>query len=142
MDDIDIKKLRVLIIDDEPFMRQLIERILFEMEIENTTMAVDGVDGLSKFSETSNNFDLVICDLEMPNMNGFEFVKQLRQKKNLPSTNVPILIVTGHSGEDNVQDAVESGIHGYLVKPVSKTQLEKRIKAALSSPQIDPKMLK
>ena len=55
---------------------------------------------------------------------------------------IPVLIVTGHSGEDIVQNAVQTGIHGYLVKPVTKTQLEKRIVMALTSPGIDPEILK
>ena len=112
MDDIEFSRLRVLIIDDEPFMRELIKRILYEMEIDNTTMAVDGFDALTKFSETRSNFDLVICDLEMPNMNGYEFVKKLRENNHFPNASVPVLIVTGHSDEGNVQNAVQAGIHG------------------------------
>ena len=142
MGDFDFTKLRVLVIDDEPFTRQIIERILYELEINNVTLASDGLDAMTKFSTTNDNFDLVICDLKMPNMDGFEFVKLLREKTHLPSANVPVLIVTGHSREDIVQNAVQTGIHGYLVKPVSKNQLEKRIVMALTSPGIDPEILK
>lgn len=142
MADIDFGKLRILVIDDEAFTRQIIERILYELGIENVTMATDGIDGMAKFSKTNDNFDLVTCDLKMPNMDGVEFVKRLRENTELPNTDVPILIITGHSGEDSVQTAVEAGIHGYLVKPISKDQLEKRIIAALKGQRIDKKMLK
>ena len=142
MAEIDFANLRVLVIDDETFTRQILERTLNELEIGNVTLAIDGLDGLTIFSNARNNFDLVICDLKMPMMDGFEFVRRLREKKYLPNANVPILIVTGHSDEDSIQSAVKAGIHGYLVKPVSKKQLEKRIITALTSPQIDPEMLK
>ena len=142
MTDADITKLRVLVVDDEPFLRQLVERILYELGITQVTAATDGFDALSKFSPTLVNFDLVICDLEMPNMDGYEFVRRLRAKTELPDSNVPVLIVTGHSEEDSVQRAVDTGIHGYLVKPISKQALEKRIISAVTSPRIDPGRLK
>ncbi len=142
MADIDFAKLRVLIVDDEPFMCKLLTRILGELEIQTITEAADGAQALTKFSNARNDFDLVICDLEMPNMDGFEFVRRLREKKYLPNSNVPILIVTGHSDPESVQSAVKAGIHGYLIKPVSKQELEKRIAAALTTVAIDPERLK
>ncbi len=142
MADIDIKNLRILVIDDEPFLRKLIIRVLYELEIERITEADDGAEALSKIDDSANDFDLIICDLEMPNMDGFEFVRKLREKTPSPNADVPVLIVTGHSEPESVQSAVEAGIHGYLVKPVSKQALEKRIVAALSSPVIDPEKLK
>ena len=141
MMDFDFTKLRILVIDDELFMRQLTHRVLDELGINQVTAAEDGFDALTKFSPTRKNFDLVICDLEMPNMDGFEFVRRLRFKNELPNWNVPVLIVTGLSGEDSVLSAIESGIHGYLVKPISKLALEKRITAAMTSPPIDPQRL-
>ena len=142
MTDFDITKLRILVIDDEPFMRQIIERVLYELGIDQVTAAEDGSKALSKFSTVHENFDLVICDLEMPNMDGFEFVRQLRAKTEIPNSNVPVLICTGHSEEESVQDAVEAGIHGYLIKPISKQNLESRTRAAMTSDGIDPKKFK
>ena len=142
MADIDIKNLRILVIDDEPFMRKLIIRVLYELEIERVTEAADGAEALQKVEDSMNALDLIICDLEMPNMDGFEFVKNLRGMKEFPNANIPVLIVTGHSETESVQGAVEAGIHGYLVKPISKKTLEQRIVAALTSPRIDPEKLK
>ena len=142
MADIDFTKLRVLIVDDEPFMRKLIIRVLYELEIERVAEAGDGAEALEKVKDAMNALDLIICDLEMPNMDGFEFVKRLREMTGFPNADIPVLIVTGHSDPESVKSAVEAGIHGYLVKPISKQALEKRIVAALTSPEIDPKMLK
>lgn len=139
---VDLTKLRILVIDDESFTLQILQRILFEIGIVTVTTADDGFDGLTKFSNARNAFDMVICDLEMPNMDGLEFVRRLREKKYLPNSNIPILIVTSHSETVNVQSAIKAGIHGYLVKPVSKTQLEKRIVAALTSPEIGAEKFK
>ncbi len=142
MAEIDIKRLDILVIDDEPFMRRLISRVLDELEVEKVSMAADGAEGLTKIDESLNGFDLIICDLEMPNMGGFEFVRKLREKAPSSNADTPVLIVTGHSEPEIVHRAVEAGIHGYLVKPISKQALKKRIIAALSSPAIDPEKLK
>ena len=61
--DFDITRLRILVIDDELFMRQLTHRVLDELGIYQVTAAEDGFDALTKFSTTRKNFDLVICDL-------------------------------------------------------------------------------
>ena len=87
MADINFTKLRILIVDDEPFMRQLLTRVLGELEIQKVTEAADGLEALTIFSNDSNNFDLVICDLEMPNMDGFEFVSG-RQRLPVPNNRV------------------------------------------------------
>ena len=142
MADNDLKNLRILVIDDEPFMRKLILRVLYELEIQNVAEAADGAEALVKVEDSMNSLDLIICDLEMPNMDGIEFVKRLREMPGFPNADIPVLIVTGHSEAESVRGAVEVGIHGYLVKPISKQTLEARIISALTSPQIDPNQLK
>lgn len=142
MADIDFKKLSVLVVDDEPFMRSLIKRLLVELEITKAWEAADGDEALRKVKEVEGALDLIICDLEMPKMDGIEFVKRLRELTGFPNASIPVLIVTGHSEVESVKEAVEAGIHGYLVKPVSKAALEKRIVAAMTSPLIDPQKLK
>lgn len=142
MANIELKNLNVLVVDDEPFMRGLIKRVLAEIEIKKVSEAGDGNEALSKVQDAGTNLDLIICDLEMPNMDGFEFVKRLRDLTGFPNASIPVLIVTGHSEAESVKGAVEAGIHGYLVKPISKQALEKRIIAAINSPLIDPEKLK
>ena len=142
MEEINFKRLEILVIDDEPFMRRLISRVLSELEMEKVSLAADGAEGLIKIKESMNGFDLIICDLEMPNMDGFEFVRKLRDQAPSPNADTPVLIVTGHSDPESVKAAVEAGIHGYLVKPISKLALEQRIVAAMKSTAIDPEKLK
>ena len=91
--------------------------------------------------EHSGDLDLVICDLEMPEMDGFAFVRRLRAMVGEVSK-LPVLILTGHNEEKSVRDAVELGIDGYLLKPVSGKDLEQKINEAILSPMIDPDSLK
>ena len=134
--------INILVIDDEAFMRTLITRLLRELGVPEVLTAADGKEGLDKLAREGGRVDLVICDLEMPNMDGFEFVEALRADKALPRPDVPVLILTGHSDAEYVRKAVELGIHGFLVKPVSREALTSRMEMALKSPAIDPARLK
>ena len=134
--------LDVLVIDDEPFIRKLIARMLFELGVKNVVDAEDGADGMNKVRQSRKGFDVIICDLEMPNMDGFGFVRLLRNDKTISNPNVPVLILTGHSDEDSIHKSIQLGINGFLTKPVSKTNLEKRIMLALASSFIDPELRK
>jgi len=135
------ENLTVLLVDDEPFMRQLVERLLYDMGILNIIMACDGADAVEKLSASGEQIDLMILDLEMPNMNGFQVVQQVRKGVSDINPELPIIILTGHGQLDAVKAAVKLGVHGYLVKPMSRAALEKRIKIALSSGTIDPDVL-
>jgi len=138
MADTDFGSLKVLIVDDEAFMRTLIVRILSEIGISDVQTARDGAEALRLIGERNTVPNIIICDLEMPEMDGFEFVRRLRANDSPVLQSLPVLIVTGHAEPANVYDAVNAGIHGYLVKPISKKALEGRITAALTSPPIDP----
>jgi len=134
----DFALLRVMVIDDESFMRNLIIRILSEVGVTDVSTARDGAEALETLSDESALPNVIICDLEMPEMNGFEFVRNLRKHDRLALRNLPVLIVTGHADPQDVYAAVDAGIHGYLVKPISRHTLESRIAMALTSEPIDP----
>jgi two-component system chemotaxis response regulator CheY len=138
---VDLKSLHILVIDDEDFIRRLIARVLYELEINNVIEARDGSEALTFVKQAPAGFDAIICDLEMPKMNGIEFVRQLRADADVSKSQTPILILTGHSMEGKIKEVVELGIHGFLAKPVSKGTLEKRLIDAVTSPPIDPKVL-
>jgi len=131
----DFKFLHILIIDDEAFMRKLIEHTLNDVGIGIISQAANGREGLSILQSAKSKVDLVICDLEMPEMNGFDFVKQVRSSaEERLDAKLPILILTGHADEETVRGAATLGINGYLVKPVSRKSLESRILKTISSP--------
>ena len=136
-----INTISIMIIDDEPFMRKLLTRLLEEIGIKEIFTAEHGADALNKLAATPLLPSVVICDLEMPGIDGFEFVKKLRAAKDNKFKDLPVLIVTGHSDPESVKSAVNAGIHGYLAKPVSRSGLEKRIATALESGPINPALL-
>jgi len=131
MNDVRWRNLHVLVIDDEIFMRKLIERTLHDIDVGVVTMAENGVEGLMQVKRAGSPIDVIICDLEMPEMDGFDFVKALRSDDEVPNPDLPVLIVTGHADEETVRQAAELGINGYLVKPISKIALEKRLAKAI-----------
>ena len=132
-------KLTILLVDDEQFIRQLVGRLLRDLGVKTVVVANDGVEALTKLSTSGGRIDLMILDLEMPNMNGFQVVQKVRSGEANVSAELPIIILTGHGQEDAVKAAVNLGVHGFMVKPMSRDTLEKRIKIALSSGTIGPK---
>lgn len=139
---IDMKSLNVLVIDDEDFMRKLIVRVLNDIGVAKVITAGNGAEGLGSVQALGTQIDVIICDLEMPTMNGFEFVERLRALPELERARIPVIVLTGHSDEAHVTGAVERGINGFLVKPVARQALEDRLSLAIMSPPIDPSRLK
>jgi len=137
-----IDDLSVMIIDDEPFMRKLLIRLLIDIGVSDIQEASDGADGLNQLARNPEKPNIIICDLDMPGINGIEFVRKLRAAKMPEFSDLPVLIVTGNAGSDKVEDAVNAGIHGYLVKPISRNMLESRMASALDSGPIDPTRMK
>jgi len=129
-----------LVVDDEPMMRVLLKGLLQEIGFGKIMEAEDGAAALALLDD-SHHIDIVICDLEMPIIGGLEFVGMLRKSDTLYDSRVPVIIVTGHSEQSNIQEAVRLGIHGFLVKPFSRTNLQNQIVRALDRPAIDLKKL-
>ncbi len=138
---LDMKTLRALAIDDNPFMLKLVTRLLYEMHFDFVFEAENGAEGLETIRKVKGDINLVICDLVMPVMNGFEFVRKLRAGPETDNPRVPVIILTGHSQREAVEHAVNLGIQGFLTKPVSREALEKKVVSALTSPPIDPSAL-
>ncbi len=131
-------KVPVLVVDDDRFMRQLVVRLLSELGFKSSVEAEDGMDAIKQMKATQPEVQLVVLDLEMPKVDGFHFLDHVRNNPSVGYPNIPIIVLTGHANLENIRKAAEFGIHGFLVKPVSKANLEKQIQHALSSRPIDP----
>jgi len=107
---------RILIIDDERAIRKTLTEILgFEgYAIEE---AADGEEGLKKFSE--KNYDLVLCDIKMPKLDGIEFLEKAREL----NPDVPVIMISGHGNIDTAVDAVKKGAFDYISKPPDLNRL-------------------
>jgi two-component system, chemotaxis family, chemotaxis protein CheY len=108
---------KVLIVDDSASMRQMTEIILKAAGYE-VTQAVDGRDGLSKISE---DFDVVISDFNMPNMDGLEFITAIRN--GTVNRAVPIIMLTTESEAEKKQAGKEAGATAWITKPVNRDNL-------------------
>lgn len=129
--------INVLLIDDEAFMRQLMQRILQEIGVREIVAVENGQQGLERIRTSELRFDVVICDLEMPIMSGSEFLRTLRLEPDDYNSQLPVIILTGHGRPETVIETVHLGIHDFLVKPVSRQLLELRIEKVLSAPMIN-----
>ena len=120
------KTYRVMIVDDDPFIRQLVARILADSNYQ-VIEASSGAEGLAK-AETEQP-DLILLDLNMPGMDGYEACKRMRQ---LPTTaNVPIVILSAMDQLDEKVHGFRVGADDYITKPIDSRELFLRIEAHL-----------
>ncbi|MBQ8016035.1 MAG: response regulator transcription factor [Clostridia bacterium] len=119
---------RILVADDEARIRRLVCDFLKNAGYE-TVEAVDGKDAIEKFFSVGN-IDLVICDIMMPEADGWEVSKRIRE-----TSSVPILVLTARSQEFDELMSFESGADDYVTKPFSPTVLVKRVEALIKRAQ-------
>ncbi|AWJ87648.1 response regulator (plasmid) [Azospirillum sp. TSH58] len=122
-----IADLRVLLIEDDDFTRRLMSRLLQDLKVRHVWEASDGVSALAILRDHPEKVDLAICDLEMPRMSGLDLLHALRTATGNPLADLPVIVLTAHREADTVKRAIAYGISGYLVKPVSKADLQKRL---------------
>lgn len=119
---------KLLIVDDSTMLRDMLNYALNEGGYTDVVEAVDGVDGLKKAQE--NNFDLIISDVNMPNMDGLTLIKELRK---LPLyAKKPILVLTTERSDEMKARGKEAGATGWIVKPFVPDQLLKAVNIVLS----------
>ena len=115
--------LKFLIVDDFSTMRRIVRNLLKEMGYPNADEAEDGVNALQKLR--NGHFDFVVTDINMPNMNGFELLAQIRAEEALKG--LPVLMVTAEARKEDIVLAAKSGASGYIVKPFTKATLDEKV---------------
>jgi two-component system chemotaxis response regulator CheY len=116
-------ELKFLIVDDFSTMRRIVRGLLKEMGCNNAEEAEDGAVALAAMK--AQRFDFVVCDINMPNMNGFDFLKAVRADDSLK--HVPVLMVTAEARKEDIVLAAQIGASGYIVKPFTKATLEEKV---------------
>src|SRR6266496_620880 len=114
----------ILIIDDEKAIRKTLSGIL-SFEGYKIDEAGDGEDGLRKFKE--KNYDVVLCDIKMPKIDGIEFL----QKAGEANADVPIIMISGHGNIETAVEAVKTGAFDYISKPPDLNRLLITIRNAM-----------
>lgn len=114
-----------LIVDDSAVMRKIIERALRQagLEFANVFEASNGVEALDVLRE--QEVELILSDINMPSMDGLEFLRQLRARHL--AEEVPVVMITTESSEEHVREAIEAGAHGYIRKPFTPEQVKDRV---------------
>ena len=121
----DLATVRVLVVEDNDFVRELVAGMLREIGFHDIAEARDGLDALSRLE--SANPGMIICDIGMQPMDGLEFVESLRKNPWPGAKAVPVIFLTSHTEAPIVKRAFRLGVEAYVVKPVQKKQLEVRV---------------
>jgi two-component system chemotaxis response regulator CheY len=128
-----IRSAKVLIVDDEFYMRKAMRMLLLSIGVTDVHDASDGACGLIAIGALDP--DVVILDWQMAGMDGPEFVRQVRSPDTFPFPNVPIIMLTEHGEHSRVVEAMRLGVHEFLLKPVSAKALQERLISVLPNPR-------
>ncbi|MCU1758152.1 response regulator [Pseudomonas sp. 14P_8.1_Bac3] len=124
-----MSKISVLVVDDAAFIRDLVKKCLRNyFPGIRTEDAINGKKAQAMLAKEA--FDLVLCDWEMPEMSGLELLTWCREQDNLKT--MPFVMVTSRGDKDNVVQAIQAGVSGYVSKPFTNEQLLTKVKQALN----------
>ena len=120
----------VLIVDDSSTMRKIISRSLRQagLAIDDILEAGDGIEGLNVLATSGKTINLILSDINMPNMDGLEFVKQVRANGQA----MPIVMITTEGGEDVLNQAMQNGANDSIKKPFTPDQLNEKLGGLLT----------
>jgi two-component system, chemotaxis family, chemotaxis protein CheY len=120
-----MSEIKALIVDDSSVMRKIVERALRQAGVELGTVleASSGSEGLDVLRR--EKVQLILSDINMPLMDGLEFLRTLRAEKL--ADDVPVVMVTTESSEEHVRQAIAAGAQGYLRKPFTADQVKERV---------------
>jgi two-component system chemotaxis response regulator CheY len=120
-----MKRIKALIVDDSSVMRKIVERSLRQagIELSEVVEAANGIEGLAALGRTK--VDLILSDINMPVMDGLEFVRQLQAVPE--AKNIPVVMITTEGSESNVMQALSLGAKGYIRKPFTPDQVKEYV---------------
>ena len=119
-----LDKIKVLIIEDRQDARLLLKNMLTEIGVTQIFEASDGREGMRFLDMAFDFVDIVLCDWNMPSMDGLSLLKQLRSVNG----ELPFLMITGRGDMSSVYEAKGAGVNGYILKPYSLGQLEAKLR--------------
>lgn len=114
---------KFLVVDDFSTMRRIVRNLLKELGYTNVDEAEDGAMALNKLR--GGNFDFVVSDWNMPNMDGLTMLQNIRADAELSS--LPVLMVTAEAKRENIIAAAQAGANGYVVKPFTAATLDEKL---------------
>lgn len=115
--------MKILVVDDFATMRRILKHLLGEIGLNDVVEAEDGASALARLR--SGGFDLVITDWNMPGMSGLELLKAIRAEPE--TARLPVLMVTAEAKRNQIVEAAEAGVNGYIVKPFTSQTLKDKL---------------
>jgi two-component system chemotaxis response regulator CheY len=123
--------MKILIVDDFGTMRRIVRNLLKEIGYANADEAEDGNEALVKLR--GGGYEFVVSDVNMPNKNGFELLREIRADPALKA--LPVLLVTAEAKKEDIVSAAQAGASGYIVKPFTKATLEEKMQKIVGKMQ-------
>lgn len=117
------KDMKILVVDDFSTMRRIIKNLLRDLGYKNTMEADDGTSALPMLQ--TGNYDFLVTDWNMPGMQGIDLLITIREDPNLST--MPVLMVTAESKREQIIEAAQAGVNGYIVKPFTAQTLKEKI---------------
>ncbi len=126
-----MEEVRALIVDDSSVMRKIVERSLRQAGLDSLVVveAASGAEGVEALKRGPVN--LILSDINMPVMDGLEFLRQIRAQNLAPG--VPVVMITTESSEEHVKQAIQAGARGYIRKPFTADQVKERVLSLLGA---------
>jgi len=129
----DFRNIRMLIVDDCKFMRNILERMLEALGVGYIRAASDGIDAWEYLS--GDEFDILITDWEMEPEDGAALVQRIRMDPDSPNRYIPVVMLTGYTEKAKVMGARDIGITEFLAKPVAARSLHARLVNVIENPR-------
>ena len=127
------KDMKFLVVDDYSTMRRIIKNLLHDLGYANVTEADDGNTALPLLQNGS--FDFLITDWNMPGMAGLDLLKAVRANEKLKK--MPVLMLTAEAKREQIVEAAQAGVNGYVVKPFTAQTLKEKIEKILSTRSVE-----
>jgi len=117
------KNMKILIVDDFSTMRRIVKNLLRDLGFNNTQEADDGLTALPMLKK--GEFDFVVTDWNMPGMQGIDLLKNIRADAELK--HLPVLMITAEAKREQIIEAAQAGVNGYIVKPFTAATLKEKL---------------
>jgi two-component system chemotaxis response regulator CheY len=121
------KNMKILIVDDFPTMRRIIKNLLNDLGFNNIIEADDGTTALPMLQ--TGSFDYLITDWNMPKMSGIDLLRAVRADSKLST--IPVLLVTAEAKREQIIEAAQAGVNGYIIKPFTAETLKEKLDKTL-----------
>ena len=117
--------MKILVVDDFSTMRRIIKNLLRDLGFNNTSEADDGLTALPMLK--AGKYDLLVTDWNMPGMQGIDLLKAVRADDDEALKNIPVLMVTAEQKKEQIVEAAQAGVNGYIVKPFTALILKEKL---------------